>query len=157
MVRKTRAGSDAGKREQGKAASGAASRAASEAASGVTIEVRERMRRGFNNFLTYWTVCPNPRCKRARACAGEVTSCHELCWPHVPEDIKLWLQNVSQQLAAGVPPIEAARAAERHVAACKEAQARFEKREAEAKADALARVADARAKSSGAQPRVRMV
>lgn len=78
-------------------------------------EERER-RRELCTFLTFWQFCADPRCKRARACAGDVERCFNRFWPHVPEDTKNVIRHATQLVRDGMPPAQAAIEAKAYVA-----------------------------------------
>ena len=65
-------------------------------------------RRGLCTFLKFWQFCPDRRCKRARACAGDVAACFNLFWPQVPEDIKNEIRRAIELVRNGMPPHQAA-------------------------------------------------
>jgi hypothetical protein len=54
--------------------------------------VEESAYRKVHNLFSFWSVCREMQCRRARACSGDVPTCFERHWPHVPEHMKVWLR-----------------------------------------------------------------
>ena len=73
-------------------------------------------RRGLCNLLKFWQFCPDPRCKRANKCAGDVEACFGHFWPHVPEDLKNTIRQTLKFVSEGMPPRQAIAAAIDYVA-----------------------------------------
>ncbi|CAN0433935.1 unnamed protein product, partial [Phaeothamnion confervicola] len=61
-------------------------------------------------WLQFWTVCPDRRCKRVQGCRGDIDVCRGRWWPHVPEEIKVWLQAALSARAKGASTPDACRA-----------------------------------------------
>ena len=59
-------------------------------------------------------------------------------WPHVPDELKAWLQKAIEARGAGLSPLEAARAADQAMAGYRAAMARIDAREAAMKAAPVA-------------------
>jgi hypothetical protein len=73
-------------------------------------------RRAMFTGFGMWTICPDKRCIRARACRGDVEECLEERWHVVvPANIKALVQKTFALIADGVPPVEAVRQARDHV------------------------------------------
>ena len=74
-------------------------------------------RRKTYDFIGFWQVCNDRRCRRVRACTGDINACHERHWPHVPQEIKTWILAGIKARNDGASPEEAARIADEKVAA----------------------------------------
>ena len=77
---------------------------------------RREGRRQIGTFLRFPKFCGDRRCKRARACAGNVDACVMHFWPAVPENIKNQIRQTIIFLNEGMPPREAVAAARDYVA-----------------------------------------
>jgi hypothetical protein len=74
-------------------------------------------RRKLHDFIGFWEVCNDKRCRRVRACTGDIKACHERHWPHEPQEIKTWILAGLKARNDGASPEEAARIADEKVAA----------------------------------------
>ncbi len=73
------------------------------------------MRRKLCTHLLFWQFCGDRRCKRARACAGDVEACFKVFWPAVPEELKNQIRQTVIFLKDGMTPREASAAAAEYV------------------------------------------
>jgi len=77
--------------------------------------------------LRLWTVCPEKRCLRARACAGDAERCVRERWhPLVPREIKALLLKTFALMEDGYSHAEAARSAREEMRRHREAAARLD-------------------------------
>jgi len=77
--------------------------------------------------LRLWTVCPEKRCLRARACAGDAERCARERWhPLVPREIKALLLKTFALMEDGYSHAEAARSAREEMRRHREAAARLD-------------------------------
>ena len=72
--------------------------------------------RKLNGIFQFWTVCPDKRCRRERACCGAYFSCFRRFWPHVREENKVHFRACLKALEQGHSPEEAAAIARAKVA-----------------------------------------
>ena len=78
------------------------------------------MKRWQCNILSFWRVCQERSCRRARGCAGDSRACFERWWPIVPEELKIWLRTAMTSQAKGLSPADAVNAANAEVVRCRE-------------------------------------
>ena len=109
-------------------------------------------RRGLGNVLKFWQFCPDPRCKRANRCAGDVEVCFGHFWPHVPEDLKNTIRQTVKFASEGMPPRQAAAAAIDYVAQRKRIDEETMAREAVRAAQAPTEPAPAPVRITRTQP-----
>lgn len=84
-------------------------------------------RRGVYTRLLLWTVCPDKRCTRARACTGNAERCTRERWhPLVPREIKALLLKTFALMEDGYSQAEAARMAAEEMQRHREAGARLD-------------------------------
>ena len=102
---------------------------------------RREGRRQIGTFLRFPKFCGDRRCKRARACAGNVDACFMQFWPAVPENIKNQIRQTVIFLNEGMTPREASAAAADYVAQ----RRRIAEATRRAKRSSLPRAARARA------------
>ena len=95
---------------------------------------QDAARRRLHNFLSFWRVCGEKRCKRGKGCRGDVSACAARHFPLVPDDTKAWLFKAFEGMRGGLSPQEAADAANKHVAEFNAWLAKYARRDAEAKA-----------------------
>jgi hypothetical protein len=87
----------------------------------------ESARRNLFSHFRMWTVCPDARCKRAQACAGNVERCMNERWhPLVPAEIKSLLQKQFAYLGEGHAPRDAVRLAAEDMERHRQASARVD-------------------------------
>jgi hypothetical protein len=79
--------------------------------------IKESASRKLHDGLGFWKVCNEKRCRRVRACAGDVDACNARHWPHVPEEVKTWILAGLEACSAGASPDEAVRIADEKAAA----------------------------------------
>jgi hypothetical protein len=91
--------------------------------------MRDEARRKMFTHFRMWTVCPDKRCLRAQACAGNVEECLNERWrPVVPAELKTLLQKSLALMADGCTPQEAVAAAQAEMKRHAEAAARVDER-----------------------------
>jgi hypothetical protein len=79
-----------------------------------------------------WTVCPDKRCARAKACSGDVEVCLRQRWfVHVSEETRAMLGKTLQLMRNGMPAHEAVAAAQADITQRKKLAAEFDARHAE--------------------------
>jgi len=76
-----------------------------------------------NDALEFWRACPTKRCRRARSCVGDSARCHEIFWPVVPEELKLWWREIFAAKRAGRSVTQARRKADAAMAEWKRVEA----------------------------------
>jgi hypothetical protein len=74
--------------------------------------VEERALRNVHDLFGFWAVCREGRCRRARACRGDVHACSGRHWPHVPGHMKTWLRSSVNACRDGASPEEAMKIAD---------------------------------------------
>ena len=79
-------------------------------------ETGESAQRLTYNFLGFWKVCNNKRCRRAHACAGDLRACSKRHWTQVPQDVKSWIYAGITARCEGASPAEAVRIADEKMA-----------------------------------------
>jgi hypothetical protein len=89
-------------------------------------QVAENARRKFFNVIEIWRVCRERRCRRARACIGDLERCWKFHIPLIPQDTKTWVKKMFEMRLAGYSSEEASAAADRHLAEVKAAEAAFD-------------------------------
>jgi hypothetical protein len=94
-----------------------------------------RARRRLHDFLSFWMICQEKGCKRARACRGDTEACSRRHQPLVPPDIKAWLHKAIALRLDGLSPEDAARGADEFVARYEARQAEIDARLAGARGD----------------------
>ncbi len=95
----------------------------------------DRPRRRLHDALSFWMICQEKACKRARACRGDTYACARRHQPLVPQEIKVWLKKAIELRLDGLSPEEAARGAVEFVAAYEARRAEIEARFAAARGD----------------------
>jgi hypothetical protein len=80
-----------------------------------------------NNAMKFWSACPVARCRRARTCVGDNKVCHEIFWPVVPEEMKVWWRAVLDAKRKGRTATQAGRAADAAKAECRKRAALMKK------------------------------
>lgn len=70
--------------------------------------------RALNGLLRFWKVC-DAACRRAGVCAGDPQACFGRFWPHVPEELKIFLRAGIQARLKKMSAAEAVRAADAEV------------------------------------------
>ena len=90
----------------------------------------EAQRRHLFTLFKMWTICTDDRCKRARACAGNVEQCLDRRWhPVVPAEWKALLSKFYDFSADGYTAKEAAAMAiadmQRHIEAAKRVDEKY--------------------------------
>jgi len=89
-------------------------------------------RREVYTRLLLWTVCPDRRCLRARACAGDAERCTRERWhPLVPREMKALLLKTFALMEDGYSHAEASRMAAEEMQRHREAAARLDALEAQ--------------------------
>lgn len=87
---------------------------------------KEAAKRKLNTGFLFWTACSHRSCRRAQACRGDVERCFNRCWPHVPEDVKVYFRTfitaISKDKLSGP---EAVQHAKQEVARWRDIEARF--------------------------------
>jgi hypothetical protein len=92
---------------------------------------RDQARRKLFTHFRLWTVCPDKRCARAKACSGDVGACMKERWRVcISDETRTLLSKTFQLLNDGVPPREAVAAARADIARRKKLVAEFEARAA---------------------------
>lgn len=92
----------------------------------------EQARRNLFTLFKMWTICPDKRCIRAHACAGDVEVCLRVRWHAViTDETRARLQKTIALLNEGYTPQEAAAAVEQEMARHRAAAAAFAARKAE--------------------------
>jgi hypothetical protein len=78
------------------------------------------------DLFTFWFACPDNRCRRQRACAGDSSACFERYWWLVPEAHKINFRTFIKARVAGMSLEEAGRAADEDIARSAEHIARVD-------------------------------
>jgi hypothetical protein len=99
-------------------------------------------RRFIADLFTFWFACPDDRCRRRRACAGDPYTCFERYWWLVPETHKINFRTFIRARVAGMSVQQANRA-------CKEEIARSAEHIARVDAEVVAKIAADKAARHG--------
>jgi hypothetical protein len=84
----------------------------------------------FSHFRL-WTVCPDKRCARAKACSGDVEACLLKRWRvYISDETRALLSKAFQLMRDGMPAREAAAAAQADIAQHKKLIAELDARQA---------------------------
>jgi hypothetical protein len=118
---------------QGKRLNGPYAQRRKRAAAQQQIDERRReteaSRRRLLSVFGMWTICPDKRCIRAQACAGDVEQCLRQRWHKVvPPETKALLQKFFTLTKEGMPPAEALAAAQKDMERRIRMQAEFDAR-----------------------------
>jgi len=74
------------------------------------------MRRDQCTRFGFWMVCADKRCRRAKSCEGDPEQCFDRWWPHVPEEMKVYIRAaISAMAEKGMDHAQAHQAAEAEV------------------------------------------
>jgi hypothetical protein len=92
----------------------------------------ESAQRKLHTHWGFWKSCPHRHCHRTCACVGDVTRCHDRCWPLVPEAMKVALRAALTAGAQGMSPHDAARHAWQEMQRWHAMEARYAQENAEA-------------------------
>jgi hypothetical protein len=68
------------------------------------------------DLFTFWWACPDGRCRRRRACAGDSNACFKRYWWLVPEAHKISFNTFVRERVAGMSVQQASRAAAEEIA-----------------------------------------
>ncbi len=92
---------------------------------------RDNARRKMFTIFKLWTVCPDKRCARAKACSGDVETCLRERWRvYVSDETRALLSKTFQLIRDGMPAHEAVAAAQADIAQRKKLAAEFDVRPA---------------------------
>lgn len=129
------------KRPRGEPKDDATPRAQQETEARPEADLQEDGLRQVHTGLGFWKFCPHKRCRRARACSGDVEDCSLRFWPLVPEQVKAMIRAYTTAVVDdGRPRLEAARHAAQEVARWRAWEARLAQ-DQEDRAKAAARFA----------------
>jgi hypothetical protein len=91
----------------------------------------EAARRHLFTCYRLWTVCPDKRCARAKACSGDVEVCLHQRWRvYISDETRALLSKSLQLMRDGLSPQEAAAAAQADIAQRKKLVAELDARQA---------------------------
>jgi len=120
-----------------------------------TRALEEARRHMFSHF-GMWTICPDKRCIRARACNGDVEICLRERWHvHISDETRALLGKTFDLMRDGMSPHEAVAAAQADVARRKRLAAAADAHHAEKPAAPAAPAPIRRSAPVGHSPRVR--
>lgn len=90
---------------------------------------RDSMRRQLFTAYRLWTVCPDKRCKRARACSGDTELCVRQRWHvYVSDETRALLTKTFELVSDGMPAREAVAAAQADIVRRQQLAAEFDAR-----------------------------